>query len=285
MSSYTELFPTCSTDEGRTAESESIPRVFMVKADNADAMTYGGTNTWIVAERKSCIIVDPGPFGHMGSVLSACRAIGGDIEAILTTHAHCDHDESAEQMSNLLGAPWLSEARGSFEYDDHGIARLTWGERLRLAILKLPGHTPDSVAFYLSRPCVLLTGDILFSEGPSVVGSPEGDLSEYFNTLRKLEAVARRHPGMRLLPGHGRVVDDPIGVIRESRKHRFERLKAVENAVVSLGLENCGNRDQAILQCVYGNIDSALRDEALASIRAQLEYLRKTRRCCHAGDY
>ena len=77
--------------------SPATERATLVLAPNANAWTFEGTNTWLLAEPGSdvCAVLDPGPDddAHLAAILAAA----GDrrIVAVLVTHAHHDHAELA----------------------------------------------------------------------------------------------------------------------------------------------------------------------------------------------
>ncbi|MEG0477633.1 MAG: MBL fold metallo-hydrolase, partial [Raoultibacter sp.] len=83
-------------------------RATCLVADNPSAMTFTGTNTWIVAEPGSgaCLVVDPGPDSsrHLENIVVTCKNRKLAIAAILITHEHSDHNEVAGKLSRLCGA-------------------------------------------------------------------------------------------------------------------------------------------------------------------------------------
>jgi glyoxylase-like metal-dependent hydrolase (beta-lactamase superfamily II) len=138
-------------------------------------------------------------------------------------------------------------------------------EGLRVEVLSTPGHTADSVCFYLAEEGSLLTGDTVLGRGTSVVAHPDGALGPYLKSLERLQTV----PGVqRLLPGHGPVIDQPAEVLAYYLRHRAERLDQVR-AAVSAG----ATTPEAVVRTVYADVDPILWPAAERSVRAQLDYL------------
>jgi len=73
----------------------------------------------------------------------------------------------------------------------------------------------------------------------------------------------------QVLPGHGPVLDDALGVVEYYLAHREERLAQVGQAL-SAGCRTA----QEIVQRVYADVDPILWSAAEWSVRAQLDYLR-----------
>jgi glyoxylase-like metal-dependent hydrolase (beta-lactamase superfamily II) len=84
-----------------------------------------------------------------------------------------------------------------------------------------PGHSADSVCLLHGR--VLFTGDTVLGEGSVFIAPGEGSLSAYLDSLETLLALELD----AICPGHGPVVGDPGGKLREYRDHRLERERKV----------------------------------------------------------
>src|SRR5258708_31330512 len=74
-------------------------------ADNPSPMTGRGTNTYVVGQ-DDVVVIDPGPDDkmHLDRVESTVRQ-RGRASAVLLTHHHLDHSESAAQFATRLGIP------------------------------------------------------------------------------------------------------------------------------------------------------------------------------------
>jgi glyoxylase-like metal-dependent hydrolase (beta-lactamase superfamily II) len=113
---------------------------------------------------------------------------------------------------------------------------------VRLTAIQTPGHSVDSVCFYLESEGVLFTGDTILGES----GTTINDLSVYLESLSEL----RRLPNLRLIcPGHGPVMDDPVGYIDAYIEGRHQRERQILDALAqSPELTSWG-----IMEAVYGD--------------------------------
>lgn len=138
-------------------------------------------------------------------------------------------------------------------------------------IVALPGHSEDSVGLLYPAEQSLFTGDVLFRHGPTVMFHPDGVLASYFASLDVLEQLVREGRVQRFYPGHGYPIDNPLPIIKATRKHRVDRLDQVKEAL------NAGTpaEPDALFDVVYQGVNPALRMPSIRSIRAQLEYLGK----------
>lgn len=243
-------------------------RVMCVRADNPSAMTYTGTNTWIVAEAESpeCIVIDPAPSGqHVQDVLNACLNEGLRVGAVVCTHMHPDHTEGALELADMTGtrvyAPFDGTLpTGTFQPIENGPL---------LQIVALPGHSSDSVGLVYPADRSMFVGDVVFKHGPTVVYYPDGDLADYMRSLDTIEHLVQEE-GIRVLyPGHGYPIEDPIAAIEATREHRLDRLQQIKDALAS-GVERDAD---ALVDAVYVGLDPDLRDPAFRSVKAQLLYL------------
>jgi glyoxylase-like metal-dependent hydrolase (beta-lactamase superfamily II) len=224
-------------------------------APNPGIMTLEGTNTWVVGDVDTCVVVDPGP--PVASHVQATRELvaGRSVEVVLLTHQHADHSEGAAAFAAAAHAPLLSERTGE----------LTDGLVLPcgLSVLHTPGHTGDSVCLDLDGRAVL-TGDTVLGRGTTVVAWPDGALGPYLHSLERLAQVGRR----TVLPGHGPVLPDLTEACAFYLQHRRIRLDQVRAAVAE------GAREPAeVVAVVYADVDRSLWLAAELSVRAQLAYL------------
>jgi glyoxylase-like metal-dependent hydrolase (beta-lactamase superfamily II) len=244
-----------------------------VLAANPGPMTLDGTNTWILKApgAEQAVVVDPGPMleEHLRVVLEAA----GKVAVVLLTHKHPDHSEGAAWFANQAscGVRAVDPAFRMPTDRAHGLAEgdVITADGLRIEVLPTPGHTLDSVCFWLPQDGSLLTGDTVLGRGTSVVAHPDGALGPYLDSLERLRAFANSPAGVtRLLPGHGPVIDDPAAALTHYLDHRRERLDQVRAAIAA------GHATpQAIVEHVYADVDKSLWPAAERSVRAQLDYL------------
>jgi glyoxylase-like metal-dependent hydrolase (beta-lactamase superfamily II) len=139
---------------------------------------------------------------------------------------------------------------------------------LELRVVGTPGHTGDSLSFLLPADRAVLTGDTVLGRGTTLVAYPDGTLADYLDSLELLRDAAQRREFDSVLPGHGPVLSDALGVLEFYISHRKERLVQVEAA---LAAGDC--TAQEVVRRVYAEVDPAVWPAAELSVRAQLHYL------------
>ena len=248
-------------------------RSTLVLAPNPSPFTLEGTNTWVLRAPGStaAVVVDPGPLheGHLAAVLAAVEEQGARVTQILLTHGHADHSESAVRFAELTGAP-VRALDPKHRLGAEGLADgdVVEAGGLELRVVGTPGHTSDSLSFLLTADRAVLTGDTVLGRGTTLVAYPDGTLADYLDSLNLLRDAAERREFDTVLPGHGPVVSDGLGVLEFYLAHRKERLAQVEAAL------KAGDASAAeVVRRVYADVDRAVWPAAELSVRAQLHYL------------
>ena len=156
-------------------------------------------------------------------------------------------DEGIEGMLEGL-KEGLVEIEGSGERLAEGgkIRALKEGQRftidgeeasVELEVVSTPGHTTDSISLLLhssssssSSPLGLFSFDTVLGHGTAVFSS----LSTYLNSLSNLISRLPEEEKVPIYPGHGEVIEDGLGKLKEYRKHRLEREEQVVEALKGL---------------------------------------------------
>jgi glyoxylase-like metal-dependent hydrolase (beta-lactamase superfamily II) len=256
----------------------------LVLAPNPSPMTHWGTNTWLLGS-GAVTVIDPGPAdrGHVEAILAA---LGRDerVAQILVTHAHLDHSPGARLLAAATGAPVLAfgDARagrsvrmaalaglpiGGGEGVDAAFApdrTLRDGEALEVAgrplrALHTPGHFGNHMCFLWGD--ALFSGDHVMGWAPSLVSPPDGDLTDFMASLRRLQRLGP----VALFPGHGAPVGKGQARIAELHAHRLRREAAIR-AALAAGAQTV----PAITQAVYVDIDPALIPGAERNVLAHV---------------
>ncbi len=256
-------------------------RAACVLAPNPNIMTLDGTNTWVLREpggRRS-VVIDPGPpdQGHLDAVAEAA----GEVAAVLLTHHHLDHSESARGFAERMGcgvrALDPAYRLGSEGLNDGDVVEV---DGLEIRVVGTPGHTADSLSFHLPAEGALLTGDTVLGRGTTVVAHPDGRLGAYLDSLDRLHALAESREATTIWPGHGPVIDDALAVLDYYISHRHQRLDQVRAALAEIEArphpEGISTDDlpRQIVEIVYSDVDPVLWGAAELSVRAQVAYLR-----------
>ncbi len=258
------------------------PGVERLVAGNASALTFKGTNTYLVGTRTLAVI-DPGPTDaeHLSAILKAAGK--RPITHILVTHAHRDHVDGLGALQAATGAKTYGFGRGALpsakgaepedsEYVNHayvpdvhveGGAQVK-GEDWELHALHTPGHAPDHLCFALQGRGVVFSGDHVMAWNTSVVAPPEGRMADY---LRSLELLLARDNEM-LLPGHGGRILESRRIVKAYLLHRRWREQAILEAV-----RNGTNTIRKLLPLIYRDLPKEVVGAATLSLRAHIEHL------------
>ena len=247
-------------------------RARCVLAPNPSPMTLDGTNTWIIAEpgSLSVVVIDPGPDDepHLRRVLAEAVAGGRRVARILLTHGHLDHSGGADRFAELTGARiQAADPAGRLGAEGFADGDVITAGGCELRVVATPGHSPDSVSLLLPADGALFTGDTVLGRGTTVIGE-DGSLGDYLRSIEQMRELAETAGLRLLLPGHGPMLTDPVGILDYYLAHRAERLEQVRSALAA------GAKTPAeIVAIVYADVDQVLWPAAETSVRAQLDYL------------
>ena len=239
-------------------------------ADNPGIMTLQGTNQYIVGKDGGLVIdVALSTDSNMDGIIEQAEAMGvRKIDKILLTHIHRDHCGGALALRKRCGAKLgIHRSRKGylggedFQYDDNDRLPFDGGE---LQVLHTPGHESGHCCFYDAGERVLFSGDNILGYGTAVIHPPDGNMTDYMQTLERLLGFDIS----LILPGHGPMVGKPEAKIREYIKHRLEREQQVLAALGS-GRQTIGD----VTQMIYVDISPALQRVAEFSVQAHLEKL------------
>lgn len=174
------------------------------------------TNAYLVESPDGNFLVDA-PEGSAKWV----TGLGVRVDDVLLTHQHYDHVTDAAAIAGLGArlhafseySPELTletKARAwgmpisvtPFQVDQ----RLMVGEVLRLAGVEIlmahvPGHSLDSVTFYVKSEGVLFSGDTLFQGSVGRTDLPGGSTEQLLAGIER--HLMKLPPETRVLPGHG----------------------------------------------------------------------------------
>ncbi len=253
MSLLTESEPT------RGVAQVVAPGIRRLVAPNPSAMTYWGTNTYLIDGPEGLMVLDPGPddAGHVAAILAA-----GPVRRILLSHTHQDHVDALPALRAATGAPvysWHDPAAPltpDFRLQD-GMQIGEW------TALHTPGHAPDHLCFARSDG-VLFSADHVMAWSTSVVNAPDGSMVSY---LASLDRLLTREDTL-YLPGHGPPLPSPRQYVERLKAHRLAREAAILDA---LGSDPVSSR--ALTERLYASVDPRLWRAAERNVLSHLEKL------------
>jgi glyoxylase-like metal-dependent hydrolase (beta-lactamase superfamily II) len=258
-------------DFPRTATpSDLVGRVLGL---NPGLFTGPGTNTYLVGRARPVLIdTGAGVPEYVPLMEEYLRRRGWTRpERIILTHRHRDHMGGVGDLRRRFGE--LPVAKMVFKDSGlpAGIADLRDGETVEgndatLIPVHTPGHASDHLCFYLKEERALFTGDLILSGSTSVIPDDDGDLGQYLESLRRVQALDVQ----RIYPAHGPVIEDAQGKIQEYLDHRMLRERQILEAL------GAGARTiPEMVKVIYADVSPALHNAAAMSVHSHLRKLKQ----------
>jgi len=261
------------------------PGLRRIVAPNPSPMTYRGTNTYLVGTRDLAVI-DPGPEigAHLDAILAALQP-GQRISHVVVTHSHIDHSPLAAPLATRTGAKVVAFggpeagrsavmtglAQAGMAGGGEGIDRafrpdvevgdgdVIEGDGWALEVIHTPGHLGNHVALAWGETC--FTADHVMGWATSLVSPPDGDLTDFMDSCRRLRA----RDWTVFHPGHGAPVTDPCARLDWLIAHRLSREAAILDA-----LARGPATARALAEAIYTDTPPALLPAAERNVFAHL---------------
>ncbi len=252
------------------------PYVRRVIARNPSAFTFHGTGTYIIG-RGEVAVIDPGPLDddHVGALMAALK--GEMVTHILITHTHHDHSPAAAPLKALTGARTYGFGPhgggvSEFKLEEGGDTDFVpdikledgdviLGNGWTVDVIHTPGHLSNHVCFGLREEKTLFTGDHVMGWSTTVVSPPDGNMSDYMQSLEKLLAYDYE----RYWPTHGPAITETKPFVEALIAHRLERMDQIR-ACLKSGPMHIPDMVRQMYQDVPENLHAAAARSVYAHI-------------------
>ncbi len=257
--------------------------VFPLRTKTLPPATH--TNCFIVGGKEFVVIdaasKDETEQRKLFALVDRMIEAGGVCKEIIVSHLHTDHfggetalqkhlfekfdliipisahRKTAESLQEKIEIKKFIEDEEVFDLRDAD------GKSFKLTALHTPGHARGHLCFYDESKGFLLSCDNVVGTGTVVIAPPEGNLSDYLNSLERMKNL----PDLKRLCGsHGAAVFDAKKKIESYIAHRLEREKQILTAI-----ETGAKTPEEIAGVVYQNLDEKLFPLAVKSVEAHLE--------------
>ncbi len=239
------------------------------------------TNCYVIYSSGEFVIIDPGsPYEDeqqaLATFVDELLSEGRSLREVLLTHLHPDHVGGVNALRAHLG----SEVQVAAHVDtanalqdividrlisDDELITLTGEPSIRLRALHTPGHARGHLCFHDDDRGVLLSGDNIVGLGSVLIDPPEGNMTRYLDSLRRLQKL----PNLKLLlGGHGPAIASPYRKIDEYIAHRLER-----EANILAAVRDGASSPSAIVERVYTDVSPKAYPLAERAVLAHLEKL------------
>ena len=258
------------------------PLIRRVIANNPGPFTYKGTGTYIVG-RGQVAVIDPGPDDpqHLDAILKAVA--GEQVTHILITHHHSDHSPLAGPLKARTGAVIYGCAVAEAHVEEDGAPRMEAGHDLAfrpdvslcgggevfgpgwtIEAIPTPGHTSNHLCYALKEENACFTGDHIMGWSTTVITPPDGDMTDYLESLARIRA----RDFSVLWPTHGPPIRDVAAFIDAYAEHRQERIDQILDA-----LQAGPAKIRDLVPRLYADVDPRLHPAAARSMLAAMIHM------------
>ncbi len=233
------------------------------------------TNSFLIGD----YLIDPSPKNNEELIKFENSLSDFNFKGIFISHHHPDHHEFSTDLARKRKVPMAMSKKThemilerfgqdyfkdiNLEFFKEGDVLTKWLEK-EIFIFEVPGHDEGQLALAPKSMEWFLVGDLIQTVGTVVIGKPEGDMSKYFSSLKR---VIDLDPQV-ILPSHGISVGGTFK-LKETLKHRQMREKQI------LDLLKMGKNEKEMLDEIYKDLDESLFPYALKTIECHLDKIQK----------
>ncbi|MEO1171112.1 MAG: MBL fold metallo-hydrolase, partial [Myxococcota bacterium] len=249
------------------------------------------TNVYVLG-RGELIVIDPAtPLPDeqrdLIAYLEGLERQGERLREIWLTHHHPDHVGAVDAVRERFQIPVAAHRLCAEDLErkvkvDRFIedGELTVfngpaGIQDRWRALHTPGHARGHLCFYEERAGTLVSGDLVVSIGTVVIAAPDGDMTDYFESLRRVRSLPKH--GF-LLPAHGHPLATTAAKIDEYIAHRSARESSVYDSLDE------AKSPLEIVPELYADVPKQLWPLAAASVESHLVKLERDGRVQKDGE-
>ena len=240
------------------------------------------TNCYLIYNSNELLVIDPGsPYEDEQQALAECvdelLREGRTLRAIVLTHMHPDHVGGVNSLRQHLGInarvaahrltaePLSNAINVDYFIEDGEVIELNGSPLIALRAMHTPGHARGHLCFYEERTGTLISGDNIVGIGSVLVDPPEGHMSDYIDSLRRMRAL----PNLSVIfGGHGPAIANPYTKLDEYISHRLERERKIFEAI-----KHGAQTPTEIVAQVYTDVAPAAHAMAERAVLAHLEKL------------
>ncbi len=243
------------------AQQLEPPGITIEKVSGDVYCLYGqGGNIGILKTDEGFLVVDSQHEGIANEILKKIAALSSKpIKYLVNTHYHWDHTDASEVIgkdaviimhpnckASLIKNQKEGEAKPGYlskvkPWEKDMVIQMG-GENVNLLHFG-NGHTAGDLVVVFEKSKVFHTGDLFFHGLPPYIDVKDG--SDTGNWIRTIEALCKKYPDYKIIPGHGKVSNPEqylkfAGYLKYLRKEVAAAIKAgktKEQAMETINLE------------------------------------------------
>jgi recombination protein RecT len=138
-----------------------------------------------------------------------------------------------------------------------------------LQVVLTPGHAANHLCLILLEDGLLFSGDHILNGSTTIVDPPDGNMTDYLDSLDRLTAACGQHAIEYILPAHGYVLGFATDAIARLKAHRLQR----EAKVLKAMRERPGGTMEDWVELAYDDVPPRMWPVAQRSLLAHVQRL------------